>query len=102
MTSVTTLPPTATSGLSLYTAAITSSSIPPAATNPTVLSVGQIAALIAIAVLIASAGTYLTLRTRQKREASWRVCSSCGWQNRPENEYCAKCGSSLADQTRVY
>jgi ribosomal protein L40E len=102
MTSVTTLPPTATSGLSRYTAASTSSPVPPPATSPTVLSVGQVAPLIVIAALIASTVTYLTLRTRQKRGASWRVCSSCGGRNRPENEYCAKCGTSLSDKTRMY
>ena len=79
-----------------------STQIPSALTSPLLLPVGQVALLIAIAVLIASAGTYLTLRTRQKRGALWKVCSSCGLRNRSENDYCAKCGTSLSDKTRMY
>jgi ribosomal protein L40E len=81
---------------------IPGTTIPPPVLSPSLLPIGQVAPLIIITALIATTVTYLTLRTRQKRGASWRVCSSCGGRNRPENEYCAKCGTSLSDKTRVY
>ncbi len=78
---------------------ITGSQTPPSETNLPPVWEG---ALLMVVALIALVGTYVILRTRQKRRDPWQVCSTCGWRNAPENEYCAKCGSALRDQTRVF
>jgi hypothetical protein len=45
---------------------------------------------------------FVEARIESIRDRAVALCSNCGWENLPENEYCAKCGTKLADLTRVW